>query len=93
MSHDTTQKKNNLWHILGFHRFMNCIPVDFQGNIPMNDDFIEKRYTPQVFSPIVLIENRYKCLECGREFWYAPTNFFYAQLNEKTIELLKDNHP
>ena len=62
-----------LFHLLGCHSFANSIKVDFQGN-PADYGFCDKKYTPMVFSPVVLIENRYKCLDCGKLYWYAPSD-------------------
>ena len=73
---------------MGFHTFLNSVPVNFFGETVDDNGFVDIKYTPQVFSHIVLIEHRYRCLDCGRLFWYAPGSFAEVKMHEQIVQIL-----
>lgn len=81
------KKKYNLFHILGFHKHLNC------------EEFSEFGFEPDTkleydspWSLFAVKYTRYLCLDCGRKFWMPRGNFEEMKMHEKIVSLLQTYH-
>jgi len=76
-------KRWNLWHLLGFHKHLNCVEYgDFGGDFKIE--------YPNPWSLFGVKYNRYQCLECGRKFWMPKGNFEEIKSNERFFKSLNN---
>jgi len=80
------KKKYNLWHILGFHKYLNCIEFNDYG---LGGDTKTEYSNP--WSLFAIRYTRYLCQDCGRKFWNPKGNFEEIKMHEKIIEVLSTN--
>jgi hypothetical protein len=80
------EKKWNIWHILGFHKYTKCIEYGDCGlggetKIEFSSPWAMwgTRYT------------RYQCTECGRKFWMPKGNFEEIKMQEEIMYRLINN--
>jgi len=77
------EKKWNIWHILGHHKYKNCIEY---GDYGLGGE-TEIRFS----SPWAMFGVRYthyQCKECGRKFWMHKGNFEEIKSQELFLESL-----
>lgn len=76
-------KRWNLWHIIGIHKYQNCIEY---GDYGLGGETKIEYSSP--WSLFGTLYNHYQCMECGRKFWMPQYNFEEAKASEVFLDSL-----
>ena len=78
------KKKWNIFHMLGLHKYTNCIEF---GDYGLGGETKIEYSNP--WSLFGVRYTRYVCTECGRKFWMPKGEFQIIQSHELFLEELQ----